>query len=52
MVRFSAETTNLSLHWGASTHPAFYSVDAGGSFPEGKAAGAWKGPFTSIYCRM
>jgi len=32
-------------------YPAFYSMDTGGSFPDGKAAGAWSRPLTSMYCR-
>jgi hypothetical protein len=29
-------------------HPASYPVGAGGSFPDGKVAGAWSWPLTSF----
>jgi hypothetical protein len=32
--------------WG---HPVSYPMGTGGSFPEGKAAGVWSWPLTSIY---
>jgi hypothetical protein len=44
-VRFPAGTGNFSLHHrvqnGSGAHPASYSVGTRGSFPGGKAAGAW-----------
>jgi hypothetical protein len=33
---------------GSGTYPASYQMGTGGSFPEGKAAGAWSWPLTSI----
>jgi hypothetical protein len=39
--RFPAGAENFSLYQnGSGAHPASYSVDARGSFPGGKAAGA------------
>jgi len=32
-------------------HPASYPVGTRGSFPGGKAAGAWSWPLTSVCCR-
>jgi hypothetical protein len=32
-------------------HPASYPTGTRGCFPGGKAAGAWRWPLTSIYCR-
>jgi hypothetical protein len=54
-VRFPAETGIFSLHHsvqnGSGAHPASYPVNTRGSFPGGKAAGAWSWPRTSISCR-
>jgi hypothetical protein len=51
-VRFSAGAGNFSLHHrvqnGSGAHPASYPMGSGGSFPGGKAAGAWSWPLTSI----
>jgi hypothetical protein len=51
-VRFSAGAGNFSLHHrvqtGSGTHPAYYIMGTRGSFPAGKAAGAWNWPLTSI----
>jgi hypothetical protein len=51
-VRFPAGARNFSLHHrvqnGSGVHPAFYPVSTRGSFPEGKPAGAWSWPLTSI----
>jgi hypothetical protein len=33
---------------GTGAHPASYKIGAGGSYPGGKAAGAWSWPLTSI----
>jgi hypothetical protein len=45
-------TGNFSVHHhvqnGSGAHPASYSVDTRGSFPGGKAAGAWSWPLTFI----
>jgi hypothetical protein len=45
-VRFPPGSGNFSLHHrvqnGSGTHPASYPVGTGGSFPGGKAAGAWR----------
>jgi hypothetical protein len=52
VVRIPAETGNLPLHHciqtGSGAHPASYPMGTGGSFPGGKAAGAWGWPLTSI----
>jgi hypothetical protein len=45
---------NFSLHRvqnGSGAHPASYPMGTRGSFPGGKAAGAWSLPLTSIWCR-
>jgi hypothetical protein len=52
-VRFPAEDgDNFSLHHhvqnGSGSHPASYRMGTRGSFPGGKAAGAWSWPLTSI----
>jgi hypothetical protein len=51
-IRFSAGAGNFSLHHcvqnGSGAHPASYPMGTGGSFPGGKAAGAWSWPHTSI----
>jgi hypothetical protein len=51
-VRFPSGAGNFSLHHGvqngSEAHPASYPMGTGGSFPEGKAAGAWIWPLTSI----
>jgi hypothetical protein len=51
-VRFPAGAGNFSLHHrvqnGSGAHPASYPMGNGGSFPGGKAAGAWSWPLTSI----
>jgi hypothetical protein len=51
-VRFRAGTGNFSLHHrvhdGSGVHPASYPMGTRGSFPGGKAAGAWSWPLTSI----
>jgi hypothetical protein len=51
-VRFPAGAGNFSLRHhvqtGSGSHPASYPVGTGGSFPGGKAAGAWSWPLTSI----
>jgi hypothetical protein len=36
---------------GSGAHPASYPMGNRGSFPGGKATGAWSWPLTSIYCR-
>jgi hypothetical protein len=36
---------------GSGAHPASYPVGTGGSFPGGKATGAWSWPLTSILCQ-
>jgi hypothetical protein len=50
-VRLPAGVGNYSLHHrvqiGSGAHPA-YPVGTWGSFPGGKAAGAWSWPLTSI----
>jgi len=51
--------TNLAMERVALSHyqtesgaqPTSYSMDTSGSFPGGKAAGMWRWPLTSIYCR-
>jgi hypothetical protein len=54
-VRFPAEAGNISLYHrvqkGSRAHPASYPMGTRGSFPGGKAAGAWSWQQTSIYCR-
>jgi hypothetical protein len=54
-VRFSAGAENFSLHHRvqnvSGAHPASYPMGTRGSFPGGKAAGAWSWPLTSILCR-
>jgi hypothetical protein len=51
-VRFPAGTGNFSLHYrvqnGPGAHPPYYPMGNRGSFPGGKAAGAWSWPHTSI----
>jgi hypothetical protein len=51
-VWFPAGAGNFSLHLcvqnGSGAHPASCPVGTRGSFPEGKAAGAWSWPLTSI----
>jgi hypothetical protein len=51
-VRFPAGAGNFSLHHhvqnGSGANPASYPMDTRGSFPGGKAAGAWSWPVTSI----
>jgi hypothetical protein len=37
-----------SIQTGSEAHPPSYPMDIGGSFPGGKAAGAWSWPLTSI----
>jgi hypothetical protein len=48
---FPAGAGNFSLHHrvqnGSSAHPTFYPKGTRGSFPGGKAAGAWSWPLTS-----
>jgi hypothetical protein len=50
-VRFPTGSGNFSLHHrvqnGSGTHPATYPMGTRGSFPGGKAAGAWSWPLTS-----
>jgi hypothetical protein len=45
-VRFQARARNFpllqSVQIGSETHPSFYPIDTGYSFPEGKAAGGVK----------
>jgi hypothetical protein len=52
-VRYPAGTGSFSLHHrvqsGSGTHPASYPMDTRGSYPGGKAAGAWNWPLTSNY---
>jgi len=36
------------VHNGSGVHPAYYPIGTRGSFPEGKTAGAWSWPLTSI----
>jgi hypothetical protein len=54
-VRFPVGAGNFSLHnsvqKGSGAHPASYPMGTRGSFPEGKTAGAWSWPLTSIKCR-
>jgi hypothetical protein len=51
-VPFPAWAGNFSLHHrvqnGSEAHPASYPTGTRGSFPGGKAAGAWSWPLTSI----
>jgi hypothetical protein len=51
-VRFPAGDGNFYLHHrvqnGSEAHPASYPMGTRGFFPEGKAAGAWSWPLTSI----
>ena len=47
--RVSSRLHNIQPIFGA--RPTSYSMDNRGSFPVGKAAGAWGWPLTSIYCR-
>jgi hypothetical protein len=51
-VRFPAWAGKFSLYHrvqtGSGAHPVFYPTGTGGSFPGGKAAGAWSWPLTSI----
>jgi hypothetical protein len=52
-VRFPAGAGNFSLHHrciqnGSGAHPASYPMGTRGSFPAGKAAGAWSWPLTFI----
>jgi hypothetical protein len=51
-VRFPAGAGNFSLHHrvqnGSGAHTASYQMGTRGSFLEGKAAGAWSWPLTSI----
>jgi hypothetical protein len=51
-VRVPAEVGNFSLHYhaqaGSGAHPASYPMGARGSFPGGKADGAWSWPVASI----
>jgi hypothetical protein len=46
-----AEVGNFSLHHrvhnGSGAHPASYPMGTRGSFPGGKAAGAWSWPLNS-----
>jgi hypothetical protein len=50
-VRVPVGAGNFSLHHrvqtGCGAHPASYPMDTRGSFPGGKAAGAWSWPLTS-----
>jgi hypothetical protein len=46
--RFLSSPQRPDRLWGPAS---LYSTGAVGSFPEGKAAGEWIWPFTSIYCR-
>jgi hypothetical protein len=51
-VRFQAVAGNFSLHPriqnGSGAHSASYPIGTRGFFSEGKAAGAWSWPLTSI----
>jgi hypothetical protein len=50
-VRFPAGAGSFSLHRvqnGSGAHPASYPMGTRGSFPGGKAAGAWSWPLTFI----
>jgi hypothetical protein len=51
-VRFLSGAGNFSLHHcvqnDSEAHPASYPMGTRGSFPGGKAAGAWSWPLTSI----
>jgi len=50
-VRFPVGAGKFSLHHhvqnGSGAHSAFYPMGTGGSFPSGKAAGAWSWPPSS-----
>jgi hypothetical protein len=53
IIRFPVGAGNFSLHHrcvqtGSGVHPASYPMGTRGSFPEGKATGAWIWPLTSI----
>jgi hypothetical protein len=52
LLRFPAGAGNFSLHHrvqnGSGTNPASYPMGTSGSFPGGKAAGAWSWPLTSV----
>jgi hypothetical protein len=54
-IRIPVGAGNFSLHHrvqtGSGVRPASHLMDIRGSFPGGKAAGAWSWPLTSIYCR-
>jgi hypothetical protein len=54
-VLFPAGAGNFSLlhcvQSGPAAHPVSYPMGTRGSFPGGKAAGAWSWPHTSIWCR-
>jgi hypothetical protein len=39
---------NMVYQNGSGAHPASYPIRTKGSFSEGKAAGAWSWPLTSI----
>jgi hypothetical protein len=51
-VWFQAGAGNFSLHHriqnGSGAHPASYRMGTRGSFPGGKAAGAWSWPLISF----
>jgi hypothetical protein len=51
-VRLPERAGNFSLHHhvqnGSGAHPASYPMGIRGSFSEGKAAGPWSWPLTSI----
>jgi hypothetical protein len=50
VIRFLAGAGNFSLHHrvqnGSGAHPASYPMGTRGSFPGGKASGAWSWPLT------
>jgi hypothetical protein len=54
-VRFPAGAGNFSLNRrvqnGSGAHPPSYPMVIRGSFPGGKAAGAWSWPLSCILCR-
>jgi hypothetical protein len=54
-VRFPAGAGNFSLHHrvqnGSGAHPASYPIGTRGSFPGGKAAGAWSWPHLRLVPR-
>jgi hypothetical protein len=54
-VRWPEGAGNFSLHHrvqnGCGAYLASYPMGTRGSFPGGKAAGAWSWPLTSIYCQ-